>query len=103
MGELFERVPPGQGDEFSSVKPWLGAIKKPANAPENPSKKAPKEDLVIDWVYGYRSEQARQNCHFNASGQAVYPTASLGVIYDYEAGTQTIFGGGKTNMSAKRK
>lgn len=56
MGELFERCPPGQGDEFTSVKPWLGAIKKPANAPENPIKKAPKEDLQMEWVYGYRSE-----------------------------------------------
>ena len=65
MGELFERVEPGHGDEFSSVKPWLGAIKEPAHHPR-PVSKAPNENLSIDWVYGYRSEEARQNLHFNS-------------------------------------
>ena len=83
MAEIFERVEPGAGDEFSSVKPWLGAIKEPLNHPA-PVKKAPTETLEIDWVYGYRSEEARQNCHFNNRGQAVYPTAALGVILDYD-------------------
>ena len=54
-------------------------------------------------MYGYRSEQARQNCHFNHSGHAVYPTAALGVIFNYKENKQLHFGGGKTDMSAKRK
>ena len=86
MAELFEIVPPGEGDEFAAVKPWLGAIKEPADHPKI-NKKAPKEDLKIDWVYGYRSEEVRQNCQFNAKGQAVYPTAALGVVFDYKEKT----------------
>ena len=76
-------MPPGEGDEFAAVKPWLGAIKEPKTHPK-PNKAAPAENLEIDWVFGYRSEEARQNCFYNTNGDAVYPTAALGVIYDYK-------------------
>jgi WD40 repeat protein len=102
LGELFERVQPGEGDEFAAVKPWLGAIKEPKSHPK-PNKKSPTEDLEIDWVYGYRSEEARQNLSFNSSGKAVYPTAALGVIFDYAAQKQTYFGGGKTNFGGRKQ
>lgn len=65
LSALFHRVEPGEGDEFAAVKPWLGAIKEPKTHPK-PNKKAPVEDYEIDWVWGYRSEEARQNCCFNA-------------------------------------
>jgi microtubule-associated protein-like 6 len=58
---------PGEGDEFAAVKPWLGAIKEPKSHPK-PNKKAPTEDLKIDWVYGYRNEEARMNVALNNSG-----------------------------------
>jgi len=38
----------------------------------------------MDWVYGYRNEEARMNCMFNAEGAAVYPAAAVGVIFDYK-------------------
>ena len=82
LSAIFEKVPPGEGDEFAAVKPWLGAIKEPKNHPA-PNPKAPDEKLEIEWVWGYRSEEARQNAYFNCVGQADYPTAALGVIYDY--------------------
>ena len=102
LGALFEKVPPGEGDEFAAVKPWLGAIKEPKNHPK-PNKAAPAETLVIDWVYGYRSEEARQNCFFNTAGQAVYPTAALGVIFDFKAQKQVYFGGGKTEFDGRKQ
>mgnify|MGYP000886201246 CR=1 FL=1 len=70
LSQLFERVEPGEGDEFAAVKPWLGAIKEPKGLakPSKISKKAPVEDYEIDWVWGYRSEEARQNCSFNSLG-----------------------------------
>jgi len=102
LSALFEKVPPGEGDEFAAVKPWLGAIKEPKNHPK-PNKKAPAEDYKIDWVYGYRSEEARMNCQFNNAGNAVYPTAALGIVFDYKKMTQTYFGGGKTDFGGRKQ
>ena len=102
MAALVDKVAPGEGDEFAAVKPWLGAIKEPTNHPK-PSKKAPKEDYAIDWVWGYRSEEARMNCQFNHLGQAVYPTAALGVVFDYRKMKQSYFGGGKTDFGGRKQ
>ena len=85
--ELFEKVRPGEGDEFMAVKPWLGAIKEPTPKPKvDPSK--PKAEYEIDWVYGYRSEEARMNLFFNDQGEAVYPTAlsSLSIPHSVPTG-----------------
>jgi len=58
MNGIFEIVPPGEGDEFGAVKPWLGAIKEPESYPK-PNPKPPKDNFKIDWVYGVRSEDIR--------------------------------------------
>jgi microtubule-associated protein-like 6 len=98
-------VPPGEGDEFAAVKPWLGAIKEPKNKPwgKKVNEKAPKEDFEIDWVYGYRSEEGRMNCQFNSEGHAVYPTAALGVVFDYKNMKQKYFGGGETDFGGRKQ
>lgn len=67
LAGIFEKIPPGEGDEFAAVKPWLGAIKEPKNHPK-PNKKAPAENYEMDWVWGYRSEEAKMNCQFNELG-----------------------------------
>lgn len=104
MGNLFVIIPPGEGDEFAAVKPWLGAIKEPENMKGKKHKKgAPKEDFQIDWVYGFRSEEVRQHCQFNCEGQAVYPTAAVGVVYDFNKKEQKYFGGGKTDFGGRKQ
>ena len=95
-------MPPGEGDEFAAVKPWLGAIKEPKDHPK-PNKKPPKEKFEMDWVYGYRSEEARMNCQFNTEGHAVYPTAALGVVFDYKNTKQKYFGGGLTDFGGRKQ
>lgn len=94
-------MPPGEGDEFGAVKPWLGAIKEPESHPK-PNSKPPKDDFEIDWVYGYRSEEARNNCMFNAAGHACYPSAALGVVFNYKEMKQLYFGGGKTDFGGRK-
>lgn len=102
LSGLFTKVPPGEGDEFAAVKPWLGSIKEPKNHPKvNPD--APKEKYSIDWVYGYRNEDTRMNLHFNCNGQAVYPAAAIGIIYDYKQHTQQYFGGGITEFKGRKQ
>ena len=41
--------------------------------------------------------------YFNAEGQAVYPTAALGVVYDYKQKAQKYFGGGKTDFGGRKQ
>ncbi|TYZ57872.1 hypothetical protein PybrP1_010272 [[Pythium] brassicae (nom. inval.)] len=69
------------GDEFLAVKPWLGAIVPPSNAPA-PNPRAPDLSLALDWVYGYQTELSRQNLVYNDRDEIVYHTAAVGVIYD---------------------
>jgi hypothetical protein len=40
--ELFDKIAPGEGDEFMAVKPWIGAIKEPFPPPKV-DKTLPKE------------------------------------------------------------
>jgi microtubule-associated protein-like 6 len=83
-----------------AVRPYLGAIMEPTNhPPPNPS--APDVKYNLEYVYGYRCADSRQNCYFNASGQAVYMTAALGVILDTKSNTQQFFGGGQVQNTAK--
>jgi WD40 repeat protein len=102
MKTIFEKVPPGEGDEFAAVKPWLGAIKEPKSHPK-PNKKAPVEKFGIDWIYGYRNEEVRMNCQFNTEGNAVYATAAVGVVFDYKNMKQSYFGGGKTDFGGRKQ
>ncbi|GLE07932.1 hypothetical protein PINS_up018761 [Pythium insidiosum] len=69
------------GDEFMAVKPWLGAIVPPSNAPTSNARE-PDVHLELDWVYGYQTELSKQNVLYNACGEIVYHTAAVGVIYD---------------------
>jgi hypothetical protein len=65
-----------------AVKPWIGAVVEPdSHNPVNPS--APDVNYTLEYVYGYRCEDSRQNVFFNTSNQAVYMTAALGVILDH--------------------
>lgn len=47
-----------------AVKPWIGAIVEPTNPP--PVNNAePDVDYCLDWVFGYRCEDSRQNLFLN--------------------------------------
>ncbi|KAJ0405579.1 hypothetical protein P43SY_009628 [Pythium insidiosum] len=70
-----------EGDEFMAVKPWLGAIVAPSNAP-TANAREPDAHIELDWVYGYQTELSKQNVMYNARGEIVYHTAAVGVIYD---------------------
>jgi hypothetical protein len=97
---LFEQVDAGAGDEFMAVKPWIGAVKEPSShPPPNPS--PPDARYSLEYVYGYRCEDSRQNVYINSNGEAVYMTAALGVILEPNSNTQKYFGGGMVDMRAK--
>lgn len=56
--EIFEVADVGHGDEFMAVLPWKGAIREPTNHPPI-NRTKPDVSYVIDFVYGYKSEEVR--------------------------------------------
>lgn len=75
---------PGGGDEAGAVKPWLGAIRPPANPPTL-SAQAPTTALELSYVQGYSSANSgngyrvSSNLFYNAEGDVMYPAASIGI------------------------
>jgi len=91
---LFEVEEAGEGDQFMAVKPWIGALKAPTNPPQN-NPNAPDKTLELEYVYGYRAIDSRQNLFYTQNpGKVVYITAALGVVLDKQSNTQRFFGGG---------
>lgn len=97
----FFEVEDAEGQEFMAVKPWIGQIEEPETHNDINADK-PDCQHQLEYVYGYRSQDSRQNAYFNASGKATYMTAALGVILDHESNTQAFFGGGETDDSRRR-
>ena len=88
------------GEQATSSVPWKGQIAEPTNHNDiNPAQ--PDEKYELEYVYGYRSADSKQNCHFNSEGNAVYMTAALGVILSPGDNTQKFFGGGEVAQESK--
>lgn len=45
-------------------------------------KTAPDSHLLLEWVYGYRGHQCRNNLFYTSSGEVVYFVAGVGVVYN---------------------
>lgn len=63
-----------------AVKPWIGALVAPTNAPAFQND-VPQENLTLEYVNGYRCEDSRQNVFWtNDPSKIVYMTAAIGVV-----------------------
>ena len=54
-------------------------------------KSVPDSQLRLDWVYGYRGHQCRNNLYYTASGDVVYFVAGVGVVYNVAEKRQRFF------------
>ena len=61
---LFEEEVIKEGEEFMAVKPWIGAVKEPVPCPENNSD-APDVCYNLEYAYGYRCQDSRNNVYYN--------------------------------------
>jgi len=77
-------------EKFQAVKPWLGSIVAPTNHPEQ-DVAAPATDLELDYVHGYRSQDATNNLFYNAAGDVVYSSAAIGIIYNSVTHSQKFY------------
>ena len=72
----------------------MGALKPPTEVPKI-DKSAPKIDLDLEYVYGYRCFDSRQNLYYTRHpDEIVYMTAAVGVVLNKRSNTQKIFGSG---------
>jgi WD40 repeat protein len=97
--ELFDEEK-ATGDKFMAVKPWKGAVVAPTSPPPN-NPNEPEVNYKLEYVYGYRTYDCRQNLFFTPSGKLVYNAAALGISHDIGSNTQTFFGGGMLSKKAK--
>jgi len=63
-------------------EPWVASVAEPTVLP--PSDLAvPRDALQLEWVHGYRAQDARQNLFYTAGGSAVvYPASQVAVRLD---------------------
>ncbi|XP_039593751.1 echinoderm microtubule-associated protein-like 6 isoform X2 [Polypterus senegalus] len=52
---------------------------------------APRCQLRLEWVYGYRGHQCRNNLYYTAGKEVVYFVAGVGVVYNTREHTQKFF------------
>ncbi len=48
----------------------------------------PDVGIELEWVHGYRSDDARNNVRYNYEGDIVYPAAGVGIAYSPSTHTQ---------------
>ena len=63
---FFDIEETGAGDQALAVKPWIGAIRAPTNPPPVLDSD-PNVDLELEYVYGYRCFDTRQNVYYTAN------------------------------------
>jgi hypothetical protein len=59
----------------------------PSKRPQLPAPSAVNEDLVLEYVYGYRGYDSRANLAYLESGEAVYAAMGMVVVADFAAPT----------------
>lgn len=81
-GGLFTLDEVGGGDEFMAVKPWKGVIDNSVPSDYKPSKldgAEPDANLKLEYVYGYRCHDVRNNLRYTNDDHFIYHTAALGI------------------------
>ncbi|RLN88463.1 hypothetical protein BBJ28_00007707 [Nothophytophthora sp. Chile5] len=77
------------------AKPWVGSSVPPADAPDESDLElstVPRDSLELEWVYGYRCHDVRNNLFLTrAKGLIVYPAASVVVVLDIKLWLQRHF------------
>ena len=83
-----------EGDQFMAVKPWMGVVANSQPDGYRPSKRdgaAPDATLELEYVYGFRSHDCRNNLRYTANGKIIYNTAGIAVVMDPRTNTQKHF------------
>ena len=91
-GIQFEQEIMDHADESGPVKPWLESVLAPNIAIEE-NVSFPNYNLKIEHVYGFKSENSRNNLFFYKNDQIIYSVSSICIIQNLDDNTQRLFGG----------
>lgn len=82
-----------------ATKPWIGALKPPSEIPPIDAS-PPTTNLVLSFVNGYKSEDARSVIYYGSNGSTiVYPAAAVGIVMDTKTLKQQFMGSGNTKTA----
>lgn len=73
-----------------AVKPWKGVIDHSVPTNYKPSSRdgaAPDAHLMLEYIYGYRCHDARNNLRYTSNNQIIYHAAGVGIVLDKEKNT----------------
>lgn len=76
-----------------AVKPFAATVQISPTDPPKASYDEPSQSLQLDFVYGYRCHDSRNNLVQNTKGLLVYPAAALVIAFDPKTRQQTYFKG----------
>ncbi|CAM9100029.1 unnamed protein product [Discosporangium mesarthrocarpum] len=65
-------------DDFAPLKPWHRAVAAPSDAPEEDTRE-PENDLVLEWVHGYRCHDCRGSGIYTDKGEVLFFAGSVAV------------------------
>ena len=96
---MFQVEEAGKGDQALAVKPWLGQFEVPDNPPQVIMDE-PIMNLELEYVYGYRCFDTRQNIFYSSNAnEIVYHAAALGITLNTTVNTQKFMGSGDSKKA----
>jgi microtubule-associated protein-like 6 len=81
------------------VRPWTQAIVPPSEFNDEDTGK-PKLSVELEYIYGLRSDDVRQAIRYNANGDVVFFTSSLGVIFSKLEHQQAFYEGHESSITS---
>lgn len=82
-----------------SMNVWLEGTVEPNNPPAQNSS-PPDVTMRLEYVYGYKGQQMRNNVRYNDRDEIVFCTAAIGVVLDRTSKAQRFFQGHSQSISA---
>ena len=77
-----------------AVKPFVGVVKNSIPSDYKPSARdgaMPEAELDLEYVFGYRSHDVRNNLRYTKDGRLVYHAAGVGIVMDQRKNVQEHF------------
>ena len=77
-----------------SQQPWIAQVRNAAPSEYKPKKgesNPPEACLQLDYVYGYRCHDCRNNLKYGPTGEIIYHTAAIGLTLDPKKNQQQFF------------